>query len=129
MCKRYINWLPLSHPQLGSWPTTQACALTGNQTGDLSVCQPALNPLSHACQGPLEFSLLQISQGMPLLQADNGKFSAEAPMGPMGGWKRAWPEKRGELRMRRLLAQASQALCECWVCGQSCKHDITKTTE
>ena len=26
--KRNINvWLPLTHPQLGSWPTTQACAL------------------------------------------------------------------------------------------------------
>ena len=29
--KRNINvWLPLTHPQLGTWPTTQACALTGN---------------------------------------------------------------------------------------------------
>ena len=23
-------WLPLMHPQLGTWPATQACALTGN---------------------------------------------------------------------------------------------------
>ena len=23
-------WLPLEHPLLGTWPTTQACALTGN---------------------------------------------------------------------------------------------------
>ena len=23
-------WLPLLHPVLGTWPTTQACALTGN---------------------------------------------------------------------------------------------------
>ena len=27
------------------------CALTGNQTGDLSVHTPALNPLSHTSQG------------------------------------------------------------------------------
>ena len=28
---RNINvWLPLTHPQLGSWPATQACAMTGN---------------------------------------------------------------------------------------------------
>ena len=34
--KRNINvWLPLACPQLGTWPTTQACALTGNRTGDL----------------------------------------------------------------------------------------------
>ena len=25
--------LPLEHPLLGTWPITQACALTGNQTG------------------------------------------------------------------------------------------------
>ena len=41
-----------THPQLETWPTTQAWALTGNQTCDLSVCRPALNPLSHRGQGP-----------------------------------------------------------------------------
>ena len=51
MCERYINWLPLVRPQLGTWPTTQACALTGNRTGDISVCRPALNPLRHTSQG------------------------------------------------------------------------------
>ena len=30
MCERYINRLPLTCPQLGTRPTTQACALTGN---------------------------------------------------------------------------------------------------
>ena len=34
-------------PLLGTWPTTEACALTGNQTGDSLVHRPALNPLSH----------------------------------------------------------------------------------
>ena len=38
------NWGPAG-------PATQACALTGNQTGDLSVCRLALNPLSHTSQG------------------------------------------------------------------------------
>ena len=33
-------WLPLTWPPLGTWPATQACALTGNQTGDLSFCRP-----------------------------------------------------------------------------------------
>ena len=31
--------------------TTQACALTGNRTGDLSLCRTKLNQLSHAGQG------------------------------------------------------------------------------
>ena len=38
-------------PPLGTWPTTQACALTGNRTGDLLVHRPTLNPLSHTNQG------------------------------------------------------------------------------
>ena len=29
--------LPLTRPALGTWPATQACALTGNQTADSSV--------------------------------------------------------------------------------------------
>ena len=37
--------------QLWTWPATQACALTGNRTGDLLVCRPAFNPLSHTSQG------------------------------------------------------------------------------
>ena len=33
--ERNINvWLPLVRPLLGTWPQTQACALTGNRTSD-----------------------------------------------------------------------------------------------
>ena len=38
-------------PLLGTWPATQACALTGNRTRDPLVCRWALNPLSHTSQG------------------------------------------------------------------------------
>ena len=51
MCERNINQFPLARPQMGTWPTTQACALTRNQIGDLLVCRPVLNPLSHTSQG------------------------------------------------------------------------------
>ena len=50
MCKRYIDRFS-QQPQPGTWPTTQACALTGNRTHDLPVCRLALNPLSHTSQG------------------------------------------------------------------------------
>ena len=40
-------WLPLMRPLLGTWPTTQACTLTGNRTGNPLVCRPALHSLSH----------------------------------------------------------------------------------
>ena len=46
----FCVWLPLTHPQLGTWPTTQACALTGSQTRGL-VLRRALNPQSHVSQG------------------------------------------------------------------------------
>ena len=49
---RNINvWLPLPSPLLGTWPATQACALTGKQAGDPLVHKPVLNPLSHTSQG------------------------------------------------------------------------------
>ena len=39
--QRNINvWLPLTCPLLGTWPTTQACALTGNQTATLWFIGP-----------------------------------------------------------------------------------------
>ena len=41
----------LARPLLGTWPTTQVCALTGNRTGDPLVHRPALNPLCHTSQG------------------------------------------------------------------------------
>ena len=46
-------WLPLTHPLLGTWPATQACALTGNRTNDPLVLRLALNPLNHTSQGCL----------------------------------------------------------------------------
>ena len=39
------------HPPMGTWPATQACALTGNWTGDLLLHSPALSPLNHTSQG------------------------------------------------------------------------------
>ena len=39
--EKIINvWLSLACPLLGTWPATQACALTGNQTGNLLVLRP-----------------------------------------------------------------------------------------
>ena len=51
MFDKWSERLPLTRPKLGTWPATQACALSGNLTGDLLVCRPALNPLSHTSQG------------------------------------------------------------------------------
>ena len=50
--ERNINvWLPLAHPLQGTWPITQAYALTGNWPGDPLLGRPTLSPLSHTSQG------------------------------------------------------------------------------
>ena len=64
MCKRNISCLPLTHPQLGSWPKTQACALTGNQTDNLpSGLRDKARPIEPHQSGPYLFvnSFLKIS--------------------------------------------------------------------
>ena len=45
-------WLPLECSLLGTWPATQACALTGNRISAPLVHSLALHPLSHTSQGP-----------------------------------------------------------------------------
>ena len=52
-CERHMDWWPLTSPQLGTWPATQACALARDQTSDLSVCRLALSPLNHTSQGKI----------------------------------------------------------------------------
>ena len=44
-------WLPLERPLLETWPTTQACALTGNPTSHPMLLRMVLNPLSYNSQG------------------------------------------------------------------------------
>ena len=62
-------WLLLTCPSLGTWPATQACALTGNRTRDPLVHRLALNPLSHTSQGLSKFlkkrSLDKLPQNSP----------------------------------------------------------------
>ena len=41
-----------SHPKWGTKPATQACALTGDLSGDLLLCGTMPNQLSQTGQGP-----------------------------------------------------------------------------
>ena len=62
--EKNINvWLPVMLPQPGTWPTTKACALTGNRTSDPLVCRLALNPLSQISQGGLLFFIILFLEG------------------------------------------------------------------
>ena len=49
--EKYQCVVPSHAPPLGTWPATQAWALTRNQTSDPLVRRLALNPLSHTSQG------------------------------------------------------------------------------
>ena len=60
------QWLPLTHPLLGTWPSTQACALTGNQTNDLLVHRLVLDPQSHTSQGCHHYFLSSFGTGLSL---------------------------------------------------------------
>ena len=76
--KRSIGvWLPLTGPLLGSWPATQACALIGNQSGNISVCRPVLSPLAHTSQGWLHLFKCKLSDRQNFMK------------------KYSYPEKRG----------------------------------
>ena len=46
-------WLPLAHPLLGTWPTTQAWSLTGNQTCNPLLQKPTLSPLTYTSHGSI----------------------------------------------------------------------------
>ena len=64
--EKNINvWLPLARPLLGTWPATQSCALTGNQTSDALVRRPTLCPLSYTSQGRMQQFFLN-SLAIPL---------------------------------------------------------------
>ena len=60
-----MDQLPLAHLQTGTWPATQACALTKNQTGDLSVCGTVSNPLSHTSQGHIHYTFIPHTHTTP----------------------------------------------------------------
>ena len=44
--------MPLSRPQLGTWPTTQTIALTRTRTGDLSIRRPGTQSTEPHEPGP-----------------------------------------------------------------------------
>ena len=70
MCERNINWLFLTCPQPGTWPATQACALTRNWISKLPLCGTMPNPLSHTSQGCHLIFLCLLSLSSP----DSSKY-------------------------------------------------------
>ena len=79
-------WLPFVCPLLGTWSSTQACALTGNRTGNISAHRLAPKSLSHTSQG--SFHLLQTS--LPVSTAVHSHlFNDNLPLLYSNLWKAA----------------------------------------
>ena len=53
--------LPLIQPHLRTWPATQTCVLTGNQTSDPAACRTTPSSLSHTSQGASSLSIPLLS--------------------------------------------------------------------
>ena len=58
---RNTYWLPLIQPHLRTWPATQTCVLTGNQTSDPAACRTTPSSLSHTSQGASSLSIPLLS--------------------------------------------------------------------
>ena len=65
--ERNTNRLPLAHSQLGTWPATQACALTRNQTGGLSICSDTLPTEPHQSGLFLFFKTSQVKGSLVIM--------------------------------------------------------------
>ena len=92
MCERYINQLPLTRPQLGTWSATQARALTGDQNGSLLVRRPALNSLSHTIQGGMRTFVFFFKSSPKDMIIDFRERGREV-------WREGWREKGRETSM------------------------------
>ena len=69
-------------PVLGTWPATQACALTGNRTGNPLIYRPMLSPLSYTSQGYIINFLrwgIYVLGGDADAQAGSGTSALEVP--------------------------------------------------
>ena len=85
--ERNINvWLLLVCPQLGTWPATQAWALTGNRSSDLLVHRPALSPLSHTSRG-WRYSLYRGWKPLPWIWHNSIYFSTTKVLHRKTFWK------------------------------------------
>ena len=66
-CEQNVGQLPIARPQQGTWPATQACAATGNQTSDLLLCRVDTQPTEPHQSGQFCFNLFLILSRISLL--------------------------------------------------------------
>ena len=93
---------------LGTCPMTQACALTGNRTGDLLVLRLVLDQLSHTSQGSC-FCLGCFSPRVSEMQSScHGSGRAEA-----GGW---WTPPCLPLTLWLAIIPGNGLVASFWIC-------------
>ena len=84
--ERNINCLSLACLQLGTWPTTQACALTGNRTGDLLVYR--MTPIHWATPVRYAFTDLKLSNNTTIFFLNGMWFLSHSP-----DYRENWSER------------------------------------
>ena len=84
-------WLPLVHPLQGTWPATQACALTRNQTCDPLVHRPMLNPLSYTSQG--EDIYIYLKSPLKTYKVEGRTLQDQKGQGRTLGWGAGKPDR------------------------------------
>ena len=73
--ERNINvWLPLTRPLVGTWPTTQACALTGNWTSNLWFTACTQSTKLHQPGLLLHFCLLYSTSSSQIIKTNENKI-------------------------------------------------------
>ena len=72
ICERNIHCLPLTNAPTEDQLTTQACALTGNQTSDLLLC--GMTPNQMSCTGQCPRALFNSSGGPVLVWVSSPLF-------------------------------------------------------
>ena len=82
--EKHNVWSPLARPLLGIQPTTQACAVTGNQTSNPLVCRPAFSPPSHTSQGKKEIIFMVILRIVNKALTGVAQWVGHGPTKPKG---------------------------------------------
>ena len=75
-------------PPTGDLACNQACALNGDQAGNLLVCRPELNPLSRTSQGAKHFHRRQIEISFPTGTCLRPTSSMTPDLIPGAEWRR-----------------------------------------
>ena len=85
VCKRYLDWLPLAHPQLGTWPTTRQVPRLGIKPATLQFAGG--HSIHWATWARVDLNLLTgISWGWLVSHFSTSPQAHAGPLFSVGAW-------------------------------------------